>query len=188
MNLKSLDILKKYYGYTTFRKGQEEIINNILNGNDILAIMPTGGGKSICYQIPALMLNGITIVISPLISLMKDQVDTLKSMGINATLINSSLSSLDFNKVINGIKEDEYKIIYIAPERLDSYEFTSIIRYKTISQIAIDEAHCVSQWGHDFRVSYRKISSFINSLESRPIVTAFTATASIEVREDIIRL
>ncbi|GAA0863002.1 DNA helicase RecQ [Paraclostridium tenue] len=188
MSIKALDILKKYYGYTSFRKGQEDIINTILKGEDILAIMPTGGGKSICYQIPALILSGITIVISPLISLMKDQVDTLKAMGINATFINSSLSSSEFNNIINDIKEDEYKIIYIAPERLDSYEFTNIIRCKNISQIAIDEAHCVSQWGHDFRVSYRKISQFINSLDSRPIVTAFTATASSEVREDIINL
>ncbi|MEG2984084.1 MAG: DNA helicase RecQ [Peptostreptococcaceae bacterium] len=188
MDIKALDILKKYYGYTSFRKGQQDIINTILKGEDILAIMPTGGGKSICYQVPALMLKGITIVVSPLISLMKDQVDTLKAMGINATLINSSLSSNEFNNVINGIQEDRYKIIYIAPERLDSYEFTNIIRYKDISQIAIDEAHCVSQWGHDFRVSYRKISNFINSLDIRPVITAFTATASIEVRDDIINL
>ncbi len=188
MDIKPLDILKKYYGYTSFRKGQEDIINTILKGEDILAIMPTGGGKSICYQIPALMLSGITIVISPLISLMKDQVDALKAMGINATFINSSLSSSEFNNIINGIKEDEYKIIYIAPERLDSYEFTNIIRCKNISQIAIDEAHCVSQWGHDFRISYRKISHFISSLDTRPIITAFTATASLEVREDIINL
>ncbi len=188
MNIKALEILKKYYGYTTFRKGQEDIINAIISGKDILAIMPTGGGKSICYQVPALMLSGITIVISPLISLMKDQVDSLKAMGIKATFINSSLSSSEFNHVINGIKEDEYKIIYIAPERLDSYEFTNIIKYKDINQIAIDEAHCVSQWGHDFRVSYRKIGEFINNLDKRPIVTAFTATASIEVREDIIKL
>lgn len=188
MDIKALDILKKYYGYTSFRKGQEDIINTILKGEDILAIMPTGGGKSICYQIPALILSGITIVISPLISLMKDQVDALKAMGINATFINSSLSSSEFNNIINGIKEDEYKIIYIAPERLDSYEFTNIIRCKNINQIAIDEAHCVSQWGHDFRVSYRKISYFISSLDTRPIITAFTATASLEVREDIINL
>ena len=188
MNIQALEVLKKYYGYTSFRKGQEDIINEIINGNDVLAIMPTGGGKSICYQIPSLILDGITIVISPLISLMKDQVDALKSMGINATLINSSLNTSQFNAVIAGISNDEYKIIYIAPERLDSYEFVNIIRNKKLSQIAIDEAHCVSQWGHDFRSSYRKIGTFINSLEKRPIVTAFTATASLEVREDIIKL
>ena len=188
MNIQALEVLKKYYGYTSFRKGQEDIINEIINGNDVLAIMPTGGGKSICYQIPSLILDGITIVISPLISLMKDQVDALKSMGINATLINSSLNTSQFNTVIAGISNDEYKIIYIAPERLDSYEFVNIIRNKKLSQIAIDEAHCVSQWGHDFRSSYRKIGTFINSLEKRPIVTAFTATASLEVREDIIKL
>ena len=188
MNIQALEVLKKYYGYTSFRKGQEDIINEIINKNDVLAIMPTGGGKSICYQVPSLILDGITIVISPLISLMKDQVDALKSMGINATLINSSLNTSQFNAVIAGISNDEYKIIYIAPERLDSYEFVNIIRNKKLSQIAIDEAHCVSQWGHDFRSSYRKIGTFINSLEKRPIVTAFTATASLEVREDIIKL
>ena len=188
MNIQALEVLKKYYGYTSFRKGQEDIINEIINKNDVLAIMPTGGGKSICYQVPSLILDGITIVISPLISLMKDQVDALKSMGINATLINSSLNTSQFNAVIDGINNDEYKIIYIAPERLDSYEFVNIIRNKKLSQIAIDEAHCVSQWGHDFRSSYRKIGTFINSLEKRPIVTAFTATASLEVREDIIKL
>ena len=188
MNIQALEVLKKYYGYTSFRKGQEDIINEIINGNDVLAIMPTGGGKSICYQVPSLILDGITIVISPLISLMKDQVDALKSMGINATLINSSLNTSQFNAVIAGINNDEYKIIYIAPERLDSYEFVNIIRNKKLSQIAIDEAHCVSQWGHDFRSSYRNIGTFINSLEKRPIVTAFTATASLEVREDIIKL
>ena len=188
MNIQALEVLKKYYGYTSFRKGQEDIINEIINGNDVLAIMPTGGGNSICYQIPSLILDGITIVISPLISLMKDQVDALKSMGVNAALINSSLNTSQFNAVIDGINNDEYKIIYIAPERLDSYEFVNIIRNKKLSQIAIDEAHCVSQWGHDFRSSYRNIGTFINSLEKRPIVTAFTATASLEVREDIIKL
>ena len=188
MNIQALEVLKKYYGYTSFRKGQEDIINEIINGNDVLAIMPTGGGKSICYQIPSLILDGITIVISPLISLMKDQVDALKSMGVKAALINSSLNTSQFNAVIDGINNDEYKIIYIAPERLDSYEFVNIIRNKKLSQIAIDEAHCVSQWGHDFRSSYRNIGTFINSLEKRPIVTAFTATASLEVREDIIKL
>lgn len=188
MNIKPLDVLSKYYGYQIFRKGQEDIINEIIKGNDILAIMPTGGGKSICYQVPALILNGLTIVISPLISLMKDQVDSLNAMGIDATFINSSLSTKELTNIIANIKEDKYKIVYIAPERLDSYEFLNIIKSKQISQIAIDEAHCVSQWGHDFRTSYRKISQFIKSLDYRPVVTAFTATASIEVRDDIVNL
>ena len=188
MNIKPLDILQKYYGYTSFRKGQENIIKSIINKEDVLAIMPTGGGKSICYQVPALCLDGMTIVISPLISLMKDQVDALKTMGVKALLINSSLSNSEYSKVLEDIENDECKIIYIAPERLDNLEFVNIIRGKNISQVAIDEAHCVSQWGHDFRVSYKKIPHFINRLQKRPIVTAFTATASNEVREDIIRI
>ena len=188
MNIKPLDILHKYYGYTSFRKGQENIITSIINKEDVLAIMPTGGGKSICYQVPALCLDGITIVISPLISLMKDQVDALKTMGVKARLINSSLSNSEYNEALEEIENDECKIIYIAPERLDSMEFVNIIRGKNISQVAIDEAHCVSQWGHDFRVSYKKIPYFINRLDKRPIVTAFTATASNEVREDIINI
>ena len=188
MSIKPLDILHKYYGYTSFRKGQENIITSIINKEDVLAIMPTGGGKSICYQVPALCLEGITIVISPLISLMKDQVDALKTMGVKARLINSSLSNSEYSEVLEEIENDECKIIYIAPERLDSMEFVNIIRGKNISQVAIDEAHCVSQWGHDFRVSYKKIPYFINRLDKRPIVTAFTATASNEVREDIINI
>ena len=188
MNIKPLDVLHKYYGYTSFRKGQENIITSIINKEDVLAIMPTGGGKSICYQVPALCLDGITIVISPLISLMKDQVDALKTMGVKARLINSSLSNSEYNEALEEIENDECKIIYIAPERLDSMDFVNIIRGKNISQVAIDEAHCVSQWGHDFRVSYKKIPYFINRLDKRPIVTAFTATASNEVREDIINI
>lgn len=188
MSIKPLDVLHKYYGYTSFRKGQENIITSIINKEDVLAIMPTGGGKSICYQVPALCLDGITIVISPLISLMKDQVDALKTMGVKARLINSSLSNSEYNEALEEIENDECKIIYIAPERLDSMEFVNIIRGKNISQVAIDEAHCVSQWGHDFRVSYKKIPYFINRLDKRPIVTAFTATASNEVREDIINI
>lgn len=188
MNIKPLDVLHKYYGYTSFRKGQENIITSIINKEDVLAIMPTGGGKSICYQVPALCLDGITIVISPLISLMKDQVDALKTMRVKARLINSSLSNSEYNEALEEIENDECKIIYIAPERLDSMDFVNIIRGKNISQVAIDEAHCVSQWGHDFRVSYKKIPYFINRLDKRPIVTAFTATASNEVREDIINI
>lgn len=188
MENRALDVLEKFYGYKTFRRGQEDIINKITNGEDVLAIMPTGGGKSICYQIPALILDGITIVISPLISLMKDQVDTLNDMGIKGALINSTLSNIEENKVINNLQNGEIKILYIAPERLESYDFINIISKCNISQVAIDEAHCISQWGHDFRSSYRKISTFINLLKKRPIVTAFTATASEEVRDDIIKL
>ncbi|NRY62757.1 DNA helicase RecQ [Clostridium beijerinckii] len=184
----ALNYLEKYYGYKSFRKGQEDIISKIINGEDVLAIMPTGGGKSICYQIPALMLEGITIVISPLISLMKDQVDTLKDMGIKGALINSTLSAIEEKEVINNLENSKIKILYIAPERLESFEFLSVISKCNISQIAIDEAHCISQWGHDFRGSYRKISHFISLLQKRPIITAFTATASQEVREDIINL
>lgn len=188
MKEKMLDILNKYYGYQEFRKGQEEIITSILKGEDVLAIMPTGGGKSLCYQIPALILDGISIVISPLISLMKDQVDTIRAMGIEACFINSSLSTTEFNEIIRDIENGKYKIVYIAPERLESYEFLNAITKNRISQVAVDEAHCVSSWGHDFRSSYRRIKFFIESLEIRPIVTAFTATATREVKEDIIVL
>ena len=188
MNIKPVDILSKYYGYSSFRTGQESIINTIINKKDVLAIMPTGGGKSICYQIPSLCLDGMTIVISPLISLMKDQVDTLKSMGIEAELINSSLSNSEYNEILKNIEDGRYKLLYVAPERLDSIEFINTINLQRISQIAIDEAHCVSQWGHDFRVSYKKIPSFIKKLYKRPVVTAFTATASDEVRSDIMNI
>lgn len=188
MNNVALNFLEKYYGYKAFRKGQKDIIDQIIKGEDVLAIMPTGGGKSICYQIPALIHEGITIVISPLISLMKDQVDTLKDMGIKGALINSTLSAAEENEVINNLKNGEIKILYIAPERLESFDFLNLISNCNISQIAVDEAHCISQWGHDFRVSYRKVSHFISLLQKRPIITAFTATASEEVREDIINL
>ncbi|MEG0306311.1 MAG: DNA helicase RecQ [Clostridium sp.] len=181
-------VLEKYYGYKSFRQGQEDVIETILEGKDTLTIMATGSGKSICYQVPALILEGLTIVISPLISLMKDQVDAMKEMGIACAYINSSQSTLEFNGVLEGIKQGEYKILYIAPERLDSMEFYNVISRINISQIAIDEAHCVSQWGHDFRASYKRIAGFIERLMIRPVVTAFTATASMEVRQDIVKL
>ena len=183
---KALDILKKYYGYNSFRGKQGEIIKEILNGNDVLTIMPTGGGKSICYQVPAMILNGITLVISPLISLMKDQVDSINNIGIESAYINSSLNNLEINEILRKVENGDIKILYVAPERLESSEFLTMITHMEISQIAIDEAHCVSQWGHDFRVSYRRISRFISLLTKRPIVTAFTATATEEVRRDII--
>ena len=188
MNNKALEVLEKYFGYKSFRKGQEQIIAAILEDNDLLGVMPTGGGKSICYQIPALVFEGMTIVISPLISLMKDQVDTLKEMGIDGEYINSTLSESEETEIYNKIKSSQIKILYVAPERLESMEFLSVISECSISQIAIDEAHCISQWGHDFRSSYRKIYGFISLLKERPVVTAFTATASDEVREDIINL
>lgn len=181
-------ILNKYYGYKTFRKDQEDIINRIINKNNVLAIMPTGAGKSICYQIPALIFEGITIVISPLISLMKDQVDNLNEMGIKSAFINSTLDNNEINAVMYEIKNGNIKLLYVAPERLDNINFLNMISNIKVSQIAIDEAHCVSQWGHDFRTSYRKIPGFIDRLINKPVITAFTATASKEVREDIINL
>lgn len=185
---KALDILKQYYGYSSFREGQEEIIREILNGNDVLTIMPTGGGKSICYQVPAILLDGITIVISPLISLMKDQVDNINNLGIKSAYINSSLSNIEINNILDEAAKNEIKILYVAPERLESQAFLELIASINVSMVAIDEAHCVSQWGHDFRSSYRRISRVISLLRNRPIVTAFTATATDEVREDIINL
>lgn len=184
----SLNILNKYFGYKSFRKNQQEVINEILKKRDLLAVMPTGAGKSICYQVPALIFEGLTIVISPLISLMKDQVDSLKALGIKCAYINSSLDTYELKEILYGIKNNEYKLIYIAPERLESIEFINSISSVNISQIAVDEAHCISQWGHDFRVSYRKIPYFISKLRTRPIITAFTATASKEVQNDIVRL
>lgn len=184
----ALNTLQEYYGYKEFRSSQKAVIESILNGRDTLSIMPTGGGKSICYQIPALLFDGITIVISPLISLMKDQVDNIKELGINAEYINSSLSYREIQNIIEGLMYSKIKLLYLAPERLESEDFCSLLRTLNISQIAVDEAHCVSQWGHDFRTSYKYISSFIRTLSERPIVSAFTATATEEVREDIVKL
>ena len=182
------EVLKEYYGYDSFRERQDEIITSILEGKDVVTIMPTGGGKSICYQVPALILDGLTIVISPLISLMKDQVDNIKNMGIKSAYINSTLSENEIKSILNDVIKNEVKILYVAPERLESTEFLNLITRVKISQIAVDEAHCISQWGHDFRSSYRRISKFIDLLVYRPIITAFTATATEEVRRDIINL
>lgn len=184
--MNSIETLKYYFGYDSFRDGQENIINAILSGRDILAIMPTGAGKSICYQVPALMLTGITIVISPLISLMQDQVKSLNEAGIHAAYINSSLSENQISKALSLAAQGHYKIIYVAPERLESSEFIWFAMNVEISMVTVDESHCISQWGQDFRPSYLKIVSFIEQLKKRPIVSAFTATATEEVKDDIL--
>lgn len=182
------ELLKKHFGYENFRQGQEDIISHILNKEDCLGIMPTGAGKSICYQIPAMIFDGVTIVVSPLISLMKDQVDNLNQVGIPATFINSTLSSFDYAQTINDVLNNVYKIIYIAPERLATDSFLNLLKQLNVSMFAIDEAHCVSRWGHDFRPSYTEIANIILNLDTRPVVTAFTATATEIVKEDIIGL
>ena len=179
------DVLKQYFGFDSFLKGQEEIISGILSGRDVLAIMPTGSGKSICYQLPALMLLGITIIISPLISLMQDQVKALNDAGIHAGYINSSLTEAQISKVYSMTIQGVFKILYIAPERLESAEFAEFVSRVEISMVTVDEAHCISQWGQDFRPSYLKIVKFVDSLAKRPVVSAFTATATEEVKTDI---
>ncbi len=181
-------LLNRYYGYSDFRGGQEKVIETILQGKDTCAVMPTGAGKSICYQIPALLLSGVTLVISPLISLMKDQVDGLVNIGIPATFINSSLGIRETRERIRRAAAGEFKLIYAAPERLESDHFWSLLAAISISMIAVDEAHCVSQWGHDFRPSYRSIAPMIAQLPNRPIISAFTATATDEVKGDIVNL
>jgi len=177
--------LKQVYGYDSFRKGQEDIISGIMNGRDTLAILPTGGGKSICYQIPSMLLPGTSLVISPLISLMKDQVDALRRVGVSAAFLNSSLGAAEYRDVMRNAMMGEYKLLYVAPERLDAPMFQSLSETLTIPLIAIDEAHCVSQWGHDFRPSYRQLAGWIARMKDRPLVAAFTATATNEVALDI---
>lgn len=185
---KAYEILKTYFGYSEFRYGQKELITNLINGTDCVGIMPTGAGKSICYQIPAILMDGITLVISPLISLMKDQVHALLEAGIPAAYINSSLTPAQQYKVIQNAKQYKYKLIYVAPERLELDFFQEFAASTNISFVSIDEAHCVSQWGQDFRPSYLKIEQFIQSMPKRPIIGAFTATATREVKDDIISL
>ena len=180
------EALKAVFGYDSFRPGQEAVINAVLEGRDILAVMPTGAGKSLCYQVPAMLLSGITLVISPLISLMQDQVKALNEAGVNAAFINSSLSEKELNDTFKNAYKGHYKIIYVAPERLMSEGFISFAKSVEISMVTVDEAHCISQWGQDFRPSYMDIAEFINILDKRPIISAFTATATQNVREDII--
>lgn len=182
----SKEALKAVFGYDSFRQGQESVINAILEGRDILAVMPTGAGKSLCYQVPAMLLSGITLVISPLISLMQDQVKALNEAGVDAAFINSSLYEKELNDTFKNAYKGYYKIIYVAPERLMSEGFISLAKSIEISMITVDEAHCISQWGQDFRPSYMDIAEFINILGKRPIISAFTATATQNVREDII--
>ena len=183
MNRASI-VLKKIYGYDNFKDGQYEVIENILRKRDTFCVLPTGGGKSVCYQIPAMIFEGLTIVISPLVSLMKDQVDGAKELGIQAEFLNSSLSNEDIDEVFKKLKNNDIKILYIAPERLESNFFLSRIKNINISQVAIDESHCVSIWGHDFRKSYTNIYGFIKQINTRPVITAFTATATREVVDD----
>ncbi|MDR2909654.1 MAG: RecQ family ATP-dependent DNA helicase, partial [Oscillospiraceae bacterium] len=181
-----LDTLKRYFGYSSFREGQEELIDSILAGRDCLAVMPTGAGKSVCYQLPALLMEGISLVVSPLISLMKDQVGALTQMGINAAWLNSSLTERQSRAALDNARLGRYRIIYIAPERLEAESFLDFARSANIAMVTVDEAHCVSQWGQDFRPSYLGIRAFVDSLPRRPVLSAFTATATAAVRDDIV--
>lgn len=185
--MRPIDILERYFGYDDFRDSQQEIIDAIIDGRDVLALMPTGSGKSLCYQVPAMLMDGVTIVISPLISLMKDQVDSLNQVGIPSTYINSSLDFDEINTRMSALVSGVYKLVYIAPERLSTPYFIDMLSGINISQIAVDESHCISQWGHDFRPDYRMISSMIDRLQKRPVVTAFTATATENCASDIIK-
>jgi ATP-dependent DNA helicase RecQ len=178
-------ILKKFFGYDSFRPGQEQIVQRLLAGQDVLAVMPTGAGKSICYQVPALLLPGITLVVSPLVSLMKDQVGALVQAGVAAAFLNNSLTDNQKALMLHRAREGWYKIIYVAPERLEMPGFQRFVQEQQISMVTVDEAHCISQWGQDFRPSYLRIQAFVDSLPTRPVVGAFTATATAHVRDDI---
>ena len=180
--------LKRYFGHSQFRRGQRELAEGLLAGRDVFGVMPTGGGKSACYQLPAILLPGTALVISPLISLMKDQVAALREAGVPAACINSSLSPEEFRETCSRMRAGGYKLVYVAPERLDTALFLSVATAADISLVAVDEAHCISQWGQDFRPSYLRIVDFLQKLPKRPPVGAFTATATPEVREDVIRI
>lgn len=184
--MNKFEILKHIFGYDTFREGQETLVDSTLSGRDVLGIMPTGAGKSLCFQVPALLFPGITVVVSPLISLMKDQVSALNAAGVHAAYINSSLTEGQYRKAMELARQGRYKIIYVAPERLMTESFLSLIQAVEISMVAVDEAHCISQWGQDFRPSYLKIVDFISQLPRRPVIGAYTATATKAVREDIL--
>lgn len=186
--MEKLQLLREYFGHTSFRDGQEQAVDSLTNGRDVIAVMPTGAGKSVCYQLPAMMLPGVSLVISPLISLMKDQVEALKQSGIPAAYINSAMSQEEYQTVIREALKGCYKLIYVAPERLLTDGFLWFARNVTISMITVDEAHCVSQWGQDFRQSYLSISAFVEMLPVRPVMGAFTATATQQVSIDIINL
>lgn len=179
--------LKYYYGYDSFRTGQEEIITNILQGQPVLAVLPTGAGKSICFQLPSLVLKGVTLVISPLISLMKDQVENLKQRGIEAAYLDSNMTGDEYGRVIYNVKNKKCKFLYVAPERLTNSQFVKFARQANITMVAIDEAHCVSQWGRSFRRDYYNIPDFIKALPIKPLIAAFTATATPDVRSDILQ-
>jgi ATP-dependent DNA helicase RecQ len=183
---KGLEVLQKVFGYDAYRPHQKKIVDVIAGGRDTLAVMPTGAGKSLCYQIPALLFSGMTLVISPLIALMKDQVQVLKENGVAAYYLNSSLNAHEFSALLQRLHNDEVKLLYIAPERLENEHFLEQIKTKEVSMVAVDEAHCISQWGHDFRPAYRNIGTLLGSLSSRPVITAFTATATKKVQEDIL--
>ena len=182
------EVLKTYYGYDSFRPGQKDIVDAVLSGRDVLAVMPTGAGKSVCYQVPAMCMEGITLVVSPLISLMKDQVSSLVQAGIPAAYLNSSLSQAQFQKALFNLQNGRYKIVYVAPERLLTERFLECISHLKIAMLAVDEAHCISQWGNNFRPDYLKIAEFIKLLKKRPVISAFTATATGQVRDDIERI
>ncbi len=184
INTIKLDILHRFFGHNSFRPAQELLIDHILAGQDCLGVMPTSAGKSLCYQLPALMLRGTTIVISPLLSLMKDQVEALTQNGVNAACINSLMSDWECEDVFRAAYDGRISILYVAPERLGTPRFTALVHSLEIPLVAIDEAHCVSQWGQDFRPSYLRIADFVNSLQRRPVVAAFTATATERVKRD----
>ena len=185
MLTEATNVLRDYFGYDSFRTGQENVIENVLRGEDSLCVMPTGGGKSVCYQVPALVMEGTVLVISPLISLMKDQVDALHEAGISAAYINSTMTTEEYQMTMEATIRGEYRLLYIAPERLDSPSFTNRLQLMNVSMVAIDEAHCISQWGHDFRPSYRNIRHMVSLFHEKPVILALTATATPAVREDI---